>query len=129
MSRKLSYSTLLALIVILVLVPIFSWLYVKLELSRNTVVFDTVWSDSGACHIDAYVPTYTSLGVLGMTVELFSSNGFYRVYNKAGVELKSSEWLLWQHEYPDMETARWVNGHAIYPTGDGYRGWRLPECG
>lgn len=79
--------------------------------------------------MDAYVPIYTSLGSLGKTVKLFSSNGFYRVYNKAGVELKSSEWLLWQREYPDMETTQWVNGNAIYPTGDGYRGWTLPECG
>lgn len=105
------------------------WLYVKLEVSRNTTVYDSVWSDTGACRIDSYISRYSRFGVLGRLVALFSSNGFYRVYNKAGDELKSSEWLLWQREYPDMEAAHWVNGHAIYPTGDGYRGWTLPACG
>lgn len=104
------------------------WLYVKLDVTRNTAVYDSVWSDNGACRIDAYVPDYSRLGVLGSLVALFSSNGFYRVYDQAGKELKSSAWLLWQREYPDMDAAHWVNGHAIYPTGDGYQGWNLQEC-
>lgn len=125
MPRRFSY---LALTVIFVLLSILSWLAVKIKLSHNTNVFNTVWSGSGACRIDAYIPTYASLGMAGKIIELFSGNGFYRVYTNEGVELKSSEWLLWQREYPDMETARWVNGHAIYPTGNGYEGWTLKEC-
>ncbi len=69
MPRKRSYSVPLTLLVICVLTPIFSWLFVKFKLSRNTVVFDTVQSESGACHMDAYVPIYpTDDGYRGWTL-------------------------------------------------------------
>ncbi len=113
---------------LLLVLPVTAWIYIKLQVSHDTVAYDSVWSPTGTCRIEAYVPRYSSYGVLGRMVALFSSNGFYRVYTKEGVELKSSEWLIWQREYPDMETARWANGHAIYPTGDGYAGWTLKEC-
>lgn len=105
------------------------WLYIKLSIARNTTVYDSVWSNTGACRIDAYIPNYKKLGIVGKTVALFSGNGFYRVYSKKGIELKSSEWLLWQRDYPDLEGAFWINGHVLYSTADGYGGWSLPECG
>lgn len=113
----------------LVLLPVLAFLYVKIEIGRSTTVYDRVWSDSGACHIDAYIPSYEKLGVVGKTVALFSGNGFYRVYSKDGRELKSSEWLLWQRDYPELEGASWVNGNVLYSTADGYASWSLPECG
>ncbi|MBC9248662.1 hypothetical protein A9179_00090 [Pseudomonas alcaligenes] len=105
-----------------------SWLYVKLYLSASTDPYMVSWSESGRCYINAYVPKFSSLGVLGKTVKLFSSNSFFRVYNKDGVLLTSSEWLLWQREFAEMEGAFWVNGYAIYPSNNGYAGWLLPEC-
>ncbi len=106
-----------------------TFLYVKVEIGRSTKAYDRVWSDSGACYIDAYIPKYSELGVIGKTIALFSGNGFFRVYSKEGTELKSSEWLLWQHDYPDMEGAFWTNGHVFYSSADGHGGWSLPECG
>jgi ABC-type dipeptide/oligopeptide/nickel transport system permease component len=129
MHKKFYFSTLLTLVVILMLVPTFSWLYVKLYLSHNTNPHSTTWSDSGACYINSYIPNFRSLGVPGITVELFSSAAFFRVYRKDGTLVKNSEWLLWQREFADSESEKWVNGNAIYPTDDGYAGWSLRECG
>lgn len=95
----------------------------------SELILNTESIDSGACYIDAHIPNYRELGIPGKTIALFSGNGFYRVYSKDGRELKSSEWLLWQRDYPDLKGASWVNGHVFYSTADGYGSWSLPECG
>lgn len=128
MSRLIPISKTILATVGFLLVSALAFLYVKIEIGRSTKVYDRVWSDSGACYIDAYIPSYKKLGILGKTVALFSGNGFYRVYDKDGKELRSSEWLLWQRDYPDLEGVSWVNGHVFYATADGYAGWSLPEC-
>lgn len=105
------------------------WLFVKIDVGITTTSYYTVWNESHSCRAEAYLPDYGSFGFLGKLVALFSSNGFFRVYSQSGDKLKSSEWLLWQREYPDLEAAKWLNNsHVIYGTGDGYRGWSLPEC-
>lgn len=129
MSRLTNFSKSTIAIAVLILLPAIAFLYVKIETARIAKVYDRVWSESGACYIDAYIHNYRKLGVVGKTVALFSGNGFYRVYSKEGLELKSSEWLLWQRDYPDMEGAFWTNGHVFYSSADGYGGWTLPECG
>ena len=129
MTKKILTAALYTLAIIVTILPISIWLYVKFELSRNTKPYYTTWSDSGACYINYYIPNYRSLGVPGITIELFSSQAFFRVYRKDGTLLKSSEWLLKQREFADTERALWVNGNAIYPTNSGYEGWNLPECG
>lgn len=88
----------------------------------------TYWNESRSCYINAYIPKFSSLGVPGRLVKLFSSDSFFRVYKKDGNLLKSSEWLLWQREFAESEKAIWVNGRAIYPTNNGYEGWELQEC-
>lgn len=125
---KVTLPTELLMICMTMLLLAMAFLYGKLEIGRSTKVYDRVWSNSGACYIDAYIPNYKKLGIAGRTVALFSGNGFYRVYSKDGRELKSSEWLLWQRDYPDFEGASWVNGNVLYSTADGYAGWTLPEC-
>jgi hypothetical protein len=50
------------------------------------------------------------------------------VHDARGVLLRSSEWLLFQHEADD-EVPKWVGeGQVVYPTSKGYEGWTLPEC-
>lgn len=105
-----------------------SLLCVKLETGRSAKLYDRVWNESGSCYIDAYIPSYKSLGAIGKTLALFSGNGFYRVYSKEGREIRSSEWLLWQRDYPNIEGAFWSEGHVTYSTSSGYGGWSLPEC-
>ena len=129
MPRRTLYKAFAILMAILTFAPTTAWLYVKFTVSRTTMPYHSVWSDTGACRIDAYIPNYASLGVPGRLIQLFSSEAFFRVYRKDGALLKSSEWLLWQREFAEDEAAKWIYGHAIYPTGDGYRGWTLPECG
>jgi hypothetical protein len=129
MPRLTATSTLILITAGLLLLLTGTFLYVKVEAGRSAKAYDRVWSESGACYIDAYIPNYRELGVIGKTVALFSGNGFFRVYSKEGTELKSSEWLLWQRDYPDMEGAFWTNGHVFYSSADGYGGWSLPECG
>lgn len=104
------------------------WLYVKLSLATETQPYMTYWNESRSCYINAYVPRFSSLGVLGVVVKLFSSDSFFRVYSKDGFLLKSSEWLLWQREFAESEKAIWVNGRAIYPTDSGYEGWVIEAC-
>ncbi|WP_339513669.1 hypothetical protein [Pseudomonas sp. RL_15y_Pfl2_60] len=104
------------------------WLFVKLDISKNTETYSTIWSDSGACYVNSYIPNYRALGVMGITVGLFSSEAFFRVYRQDGTLLKSSEWLLTQSEFAGTESAKWINGNVIYPTNSGYEGWTLSEC-
>jgi hypothetical protein len=129
MAKKKIFMAFLITATIVILTLLTIWFYVKFDLSRNTKPYSTTWSDSGACYINSYIPNYWSLGAPGITVELFSSEAFFRVYRKDGTLLKSSEWLLTQREFADTESEQWVNGNAIYPTNDGYEGWTLPECG
>jgi hypothetical protein len=129
MPSGLRNKIILLIAAVVVLMPLAIWLYVKANLSRNTEPYVTTWSESRACYINAYIPKFSSLGVPGKLVKLFSSDAFFRVYRKDGTLLKSSEWLLWQREFADSESERWVNGNAIYPTDDGYAGWSLRECG
>lgn len=129
MAKKTFTSALSIFVAIALLAPLVIWLYIKLDLSRNTKPYSTNWSDSGACYINSYIPNYWSLGIPGITVELFSSQAFFRVYRKDGTLLKSSEWLLTQREFADSESAQWTNGNVIYPTNSGYEGWTLPVCG
>lgn len=129
MPSRLRYKVVLILTAGVVLMPLAIWLYVKVNLSRSTEPYARTWSESRACYINAYIPKFSSFGVPGKLVKLFSSDSFFRVYKKDGTLLKSSEWLLWQREFAESEKAIWVNGHAIYPTGDGYQGWTLRECG
>jgi hypothetical protein len=129
MPSGLRNKIILLIAAVVVLMPLAIWLYVKANLSRNTEPYATTWSESRACYINAYIPKFSSLGVPGKLVKLFSSDAFFRVYRKDGTLLKSSEWLLWQREFADSESERWVNGNAIYPTDDGYAGWSLRECG
>ncbi|MBS7690174.1 hypothetical protein I0E98_05580 [Pseudomonas lalucatii] len=129
MPSRLRYKFILILTAVVVLIPLITWLYVKINLSRSTEPYATTWSESRACYINAYIPKFSSLGVPGKIVKLFSSDAFFRVYRKDGTLLKSSEWLLWQSEFADSESEKWVNGNAIYPTDDGYAGWTLQECG
>ena len=128
MLKAISFPALLATFIAM-LMPAMVFLYVKFEIIRSTKVYECAWSNSGSCYIDAYIPGYKKLGILGTTVALFSGNGFYRVYNKNEKELRSYKWILWQRDFPDLEGASWVNGHVFYSTADGYAGWTLPECG
>jgi hypothetical protein len=129
MQRLTGPSTFIITTVGLLLLLTSTLLYVKFEAGRNTKVYDRVWSESGACYIDAYIPNYKALGSVGKTFALFSGNGFYRVYSKDGNEIKSTEWLLWQRDYPEIEGAFWTGKHVFYSTSNGYGGWSLPECG
>lgn len=129
MPSRLRYKVILGLTAGTLLIPLAIWLYVKVNLSLSTEPYATTWSESRSCYINAYIPQFSSLGVPGKLVKLFSSDAFFRVYRKDGTLLKSSEWLLWQREFADSESEQWVNGNAIYPTDDGYAGWTLRECG
>jgi hypothetical protein len=128
MPRLTVTSTFIIAAVGLLLLLTGTFLYVKFEAGRSTKVYDRAWSESGACYIDAYIPNYKALGAIGKTFALFSGSGFYRVYNKNGNEIKSTEWLLWQRDYPDIEGAFWTGKHVFYSTSNGYGGWSLPEC-
>jgi len=125
---KKSYHKPPALLVVLLAIAGF-WLFVKLSLSSSAEPYMTYWNESRSCYINAYIPKFSSFGVPGKLVKLFSSDSFFRIYRKDGTLLKSSEWLLWQREFAESEKAIWVNGRAIYPTNSGYEGWALQECG
>lgn len=118
----------LLLFLFLVGAPIFVWLYIKLGAAAAAEVYSTKWNESKTCYINSYIPRYSNFGVAGKVVKLFTSEAFFRVYNKKGELLRSSEWLLWQSEFTTDERSQWVNGHAIYPTSSGYEGWNITAC-
>jgi hypothetical protein len=124
---KKPYNKSSALLIALLAIGGF-WLFVKLSLSSSAEPYMTYWNESRTCYINAYIPKFSSFGVPGKVVKLFSSDSFFRVYKEDGALLKSSEWLLWQREFAVSEKAIWAGGRAIYPTNSGYEGWELQEC-
>lgn len=121
-------SSVLVLILFVLGVPISAWLYIKYEAAAAAEVYSVTWNEAKTCYINSYIPKYSSFGVAGKFVKLFTSEAFFRVYNVKGELLRSSEWLLWQNEFTTDERSQWVNGHAIYPTSTGYEGWNISEC-
>ncbi|MGE8179598.1 hypothetical protein [Pseudomonas fluorescens] len=119
----------LLLIVLTAAALVLAACYMKVTASRLAQVYSTVWNESGTCYINSYIPRYSAFGVPGKILRFFTSEAFFRVYAKDGTLLKSSEWLIWQSEFTVDERSQWVNGHAIYPTADGYKGWNIPACG
>lgn len=100
----------------------------KRSVAKEIEPFMTYWNDTRSCRIDAYAPRFSSYGVVGKLVKLFSSNSFFRVYRNDGVLLRSSDWVLRQCEFAQLEKASWAGNQAIYPTSDGYQGWAIDEC-
>ena len=82
MPSRLLYKFILIMTAVVMLIPLITWLYVKINLSRSTEPYATTWSESRACYINAYIPKFSSLGVPGKIVKLFSSDAFFRVYSK-----------------------------------------------
>lgn len=113
----------------LALLPIGVWLWVKIDISRSATPHTVTHSDTRDCAIKVYTPKLSAYGVIGDAIRPFSSAAFYRVYSRDGTLLRTSEWSLLQREFSDTDTANWAHSHVIYPTYDGYEGWRIPECG
>ena len=107
---------------------VLAWLYLKNEAADLATLYSTTWNDAGTRYINSYIPQYSKLGLPGVVVKIFTSEAFFRVYNKDGELLKSSEWLLWQNEFTTDERSQWVGGRAVYPTVNGYDGWSIPGC-
>jgi hypothetical protein len=126
---KLQRQITIAILTIAVFLPISTWLWVKIDVSRSAIPHTIIYSNSGDCVIKAYTPKLSKYGLLGDLIRPFSSPAFYRVYSKNGDPLKTSEWLLHQREFSDTDTAKWAHSHVIYPTYSGYEGWKIPECG
>lgn len=118
----------IVLSMVIFLAPISIWSYIKIQLTRNIFPYLTTWNDSHTCYINSYIPNYSSFGITGKLVGLFSSEAFFRVYDKENNLLKTSEWQFFQRAFADTESERWINSHALYPTDNGYKGWKLTEC-
>lgn len=123
---KLTIPTLVILCALLSVCGV--WLYVKLSLAHDTQPFMTYWNETSSCRIDVFAPRFSTHGMVGKLVRLFSSDSFFRVYSHDGVLLRSSEWNLWQRELGQSEKAIWAGSRVIYPTSSGYRDWVIEEC-
>ena len=112
-----------------ILLALFSgWLFVKLA-ADHVVLPDVVWSDSKRCYITYNFFGVEKFGGAGRLFTFLDSDFYIQVHRADGTLLKSSRWLLWQHESELGGYAQWSGSQALYPTTDGYSGWVLPECG
>lgn len=103
------------------------WLSVKINAAEHAKLYAQAWSPSGKCVINTYAPAYGS-GTVSNIVRSLSTQSFFRVYDKQGDMLESTEWVLDLHEDGLQDHARWGQERAIYPTDMGYEGWTLPQC-
>lgn len=103
------------------------WLSVKINAAEHAKLYAQAWSPSGKCVLNTYAPAYGS-GTVSNIVRSLSTQSFFRVYDKQGDMLESTEWVLDLHEDGLQDHARWGNERAIYPTDMGYEGWTLPQC-
>lgn len=103
------------------------WLSVKINAAEHAKLYAQAWSPSGKCVLNTYAPAYGS-GTVSNIVRSLSTQSFFRVYDKQGEMLESTEWVLDLHEDGLQDHARWGNERAIYPTDMGYEGWTLPQC-
>lgn len=126
---KIHQRTTIAILIIATLLPVLTWLWVKIDVSQSAVPHTIIPSISQDCTINVYTPKLSKYGATGDFIRFFSSPAFYRVYSKDGVLLRTSEWLLLQREFSDTDTAKWIHSHVIYPTYSGHEGWKVPECG
>lgn len=124
---QLLKKTGLVVAAILLTIVLTGWVFIKLSAARNATVYAQQWSDNGSCVIKTYIPHYGN-GLPNNIVRALSTASFFRVYDKAGNLLESTEWVLDMHEDGIQDHARWGNHRAIYPTDMGYEGWTLPQC-
>lgn len=126
MSLLLKKSLLIVAGLLLALL-IAAWLSIKIHAATHAKLYSQVWSASGQCVINTYAPAYGS-GVAANIVRSLSTQSFFRVYDKRGTMLESTEWVLDLHEDGLQDHASWGKERAIYPTDMGYEGWTLPQC-
>jgi len=129
---KAAHRTLLLFLsawgLLLFVLPTAYYLFLKRVAGHNAEVFSVSWNPSHTCSITTYFPYLGERTVSTRFFDLFSSPAFFRVHDARGALLRSSEWLLFQNEVDD-EAPKWVgDGQVVYPTSNGYEGWRLPEC-
>lgn len=103
------------------------WLSVKINAAEHAKLYAQAWSPSGKCVINTYAPAYGS-GTVANIVRALSTQSFFRVYDKQGNMLESTEWVLDLHEDGLMDYASWGKERAIYPTDMGDASWTLPQC-
>jgi len=105
------------------------YLYLKGVAGRNARELAVDWNASRRCSITTYAPSLGEQSIRSRFFHFFSASTLFRVHDKEGHLLRSSEWLLWQTEAGDSEAPRWVSeGRVVYPTTQGYEQWELPEC-
>ena len=66
------------------------WLSVKINAAEHAKLYAQAWSPSGKCVINTYAPAYGS-GTVSNIVRSLSTQSFFRVYDKQGVMLESTE--------------------------------------
>ena len=103
------------------------WLSIKINAAEHAKLYAQAWSPSGKCVINTYTPAYGS-GPAANIVRALSTQSFFRVYDKQGTMLESTEWVLDLHEDGLMDYASWGKERAIYPTDMGDASWTLPQC-
>lgn len=103
------------------------WLSVKINAAEHAKLYSQAWSPSGKCVINTYAPAYGS-GTISNIVRALSTQSFFRVYDKQGGMLESSEWVLDLHEDGLQDVAYWGKERAFYPTDMGYESWTLRQC-
>ena len=103
------------------------WLSIKINAAEHAKLYAQAWSPSGKCVINTYTPAYGS-GTAANIVRALGTQSFFRVYDKQGTMLESTEWVLDLHEDGLMDYASWGKERAIYPTDMGDASWTLPQC-
>ncbi|GJK46990.1 hypothetical protein TUM17559_51330 [Enterobacter cloacae] len=102
---------------------------IKIMAYQNALKKDSIWSRDNKCELITYIPDYRPHGGIGRVLRLFSNQSFFVVYDANGNKIKSSAWYFWQTQFSDSVAPEWHGQNAVYPTSEGWAGWKIPECG
>lgn len=102
---------------------------IKIMSYQNALKKDSIWNRDNKCELITYIPDYRPHGGIGRVLRLFSNQSFFVVYDANGNKIKSSAWYFWQTQFSDSVAPEWLGQNAVYPTSEGWAGWKIPECG
>jgi hypothetical protein len=117
---------LLALLAMLA-APLLAWFCIRQFSAYVAIETDVLANPSGSCVLKSYVRNYQPLGIVGRVGSGWSSRYFYRVYDRDGDLLATSEWTLSEYEIDDF-SPEWHGQMALYPTTDGWASFWVPQC-
>lgn len=106
------------------------WVFLKIDIAANAKLIETVKDDLQHCAIKTYKVNFKRYGSFGFLLKFYISPYIYRVYDKNGDFLRTSEWRIWGAMTSGEASPYWIFQSARYINIDNNEDrWTLLQCG